>query len=480
MNDYGLLIPVVIFTVEFLGILSAAHAVMNARSSQGAVAWAISLITFPYVTLPLYWTLGLHKFHGYVEAYRTVGGDYYCHIQQTFYETSIKFKAILPHPLASLPRTAKALAWVPFTCGNATELLIDGEQTYRTILEAIQEAQDYILVQYYIVHDDGIGNQLKQALLAKAKEQVRIYFLYDELGCYDLPDKYLDELCQGGIQITVFSSIKRIGHRFQINFRNHRKIVIVDGKIAFLGGLNVGDEYLGKEPEIGAWRDTHLKLEGPSVQYLQISFLQDWYWATQQLPEGLLWEPQAAIEKNVSVLILPTGPADELSVCTLFFVSAFNLAKRRLWIASPYFVPDEVLVTALQMAALRGVDVRILMPDKADHRIVQLASYSYYDEMLSVGVKLYRYQAGFLHQKAILIDDDLASVGTVNLDNRSFNLNFEITAFIMDTHFVNQVEKMFLKDFDRSYIIMEMSALDEKPLWFHVAIHAARLMAPLL
>lgn len=461
--------------IEILGILNAIHAIMYARSSHGAIAWAISLVTFPYVTVPLYWMLGRDRFHGYVKTYRTVDIQYHHVIQLTLYDLARRFQAVLPEALVPLQKPAKALG-IPFTSSNTVTLLTDGEQTFKAILTAIQSATDYILIQYYIVRDDEIGTQIKDALIAKAQQDLPIYFIYDEIGSHDISDNYLSELDEAGIQVTSFHSTK--GYRFQLNFRNHRKIVVVDGKTAFIGGLNIGDEYLGKCPKYGHWRDTHTMIQGPAVQYIQLAFLKDWYWAVGTLPE-LTWTVTVVPENNATVLILPSGPADELSTCTLFFVNAFNLAKNRLWIASPYFVPDEALVTTLQLAALRGVDVRILMPDKADHRLVQLASYSYYDEMLCVGVKLYRYQDGFMHQKVVLIDDMMASVGTVNLDNRSFKLNFEMTAFVIDHYFVKAVEKMLLEDFTDSRPV-NLSEIKDKPLWSQVKVRVSRLMSPLL
>ncbi len=467
-----------LFFIEVLGIINAIHAIMNARSSHGAIAWAISLVTLPYVTVPLYWILGGDTFRGYVEVYRTVDLQYQRFIQETLHGVATKYGAVLPTLLKPLQAPANAFG-IPFLGGNAVTLLIDGQQAFCAILAAIDSARSYILMQYYIVHDDEIGNTIKQSLIEKAQQGVRVYFIYDEIGSHTLPDEYLEQLDEAGVQVTAFYSTKGdIRNRFQVNFRNHRKIVVVDGRTALIGGLNVGDEYLGKCAKIGHWRDTHLQIQGPAVTHVQWSFLKDWYWAIDDLPD-LFWEVEKDADQDATVLILPTGPADSLPICTLFFANACHLAKQRLWIASPYFVPDEVMVAALQMAALRGVDVRILMPDKADHRLVQLASFSYYDEMLSVGVQLYRYQAGFMHQKVILIDDVMAGVGTVNLDNRSFKLNFEITAFVIDPVFVTAVTEMLQSDFAVARQV-NLSELKDQRVWCQLRINLARLMSPIL
>src|SRR5207244_2541871 len=205
------------------------------------------------------------------------------------------------------------------------------------------------------------------------------------------------------------------------NFRNHRKIVVVDGRDAYVGGLNVGDEYLGRSARFGAWRDTHVAISGPAVKAVQISFVDAWHWSTGEVPQ-LDWSVEPKKCGGKAVLVMPSGPVDRLDTCTLFFVHAIQSARRRLWIASPYFVPDAAILVALQLAVLRGVDVRIMLPSKPDHRLPWLASFSYLKDTLPWGVKMYRYQDGFLHQKVLLIDDDLASVGTANLDMRSLRL----------------------------------------------------------
>jgi cardiolipin synthase len=355
-------------------------------------------------------------------------------------------------------------------------LLVDGDSTFTSILDGIDAAENYILFQFFIVHDDDIGREIKRRLVERARAGVRVYFLYDEVGSHDLPKSYKKELREAGIEVSAFNTRKGPGNRFQINFRNHRKVVVVDGKIAWIGGHNVGDEYLGRDPKFGHWRDTHVRIEGPATLGAQLSFAEDWYWATEQQLE-LDWQPVASKDGNIPVLILPSGPADMLETANLMFVHAINTAKERIWIASPYFVPDRPVITALQLAGLRGVDVRILIPDKADHLLVYLAAYSYLDESAETGVKFYRYQDGFLHQKVMLIDNNFATVGTANFDNRSFRLNFEITAGIADLDFAGEIEHMFENDFANSRL-MEAQEFDAKPWWFQFAVKLARLTAP--
>jgi cardiolipin synthase len=477
LNHPLLSISTAAFLVHVLGIINAAHAVINVRSSQGAIAWGISLITFPWLAIPLYWILGRNKFHGYAEALRLAYAQHDEFVRQAYNEI-IEFKATPPGKLALLQPLAEAVTEIPFTSGNATELLIDGKQTYEAMLTAIASARDYILLQSYIVNDDQAGNDFKKALSAKAKQAVRVYFLYDEVGSNKLSRSYIKSLRANGIQISAFHTTKGRGNRFQINFRNHRKILVVDGETAFVGGLNIGDEYLGKNPRLSPWRDTHIMMQGPTVQCLQSSFLRDWYWATGDVLE-VNWEVKANWETNQTAFVLPTGPADRLLACNLFFVNAINQAQTRLWIASPYFVPDESTLTSLKLAAMRGVDVRIILPNRPDHLFVYLCSFSYYTEMQSVGIKLYRYKSGFMHQKIILIDQELAGVGTVNLDNRSFFLNFEVMGFVAELSFVESVEKMLLDDIAASCRV-DLSEYNKKPFWFKLSVRVSRLLAPLL
>ena len=463
--------------VHCLGIITAGHAVMVVRSSRGAIAWGISLITFPWLAIPLYLILGKNEFQEYAKALQTAYLEQYKLVSQV-YSQILEYKAILPGKFTALEKLTQVFTPLPFTAGNEVELLIDGQQTYGEMLQAIAEAQDYILLQSYIINDDRVGNEFKQALIAKAKQGVKVHLLYDKIGSRKLSRTYLKSLRQHGIRVSGFGSTRSKGNRFQINFRNHRKILIIDGQIAFMGGLNIGDEYLGKNPRFGFWRDTHLKIRGVAVQCLQSVFLGDWYWVTKEIPQ-VCWQVQRERKYNQTALILPTGPADRLDNCNLFFLSLIERSQSRLWIASPYFVPSHSILNALKLAALRGVDVRIILPNRPDHLSVYLCSFSYYTELQAVRIKLYRYRSGFMHQKVILVDRDIAGVGTVNLDNRSFFLNFEVMTFSIDKRFIQSVETMLQEDLNSSRSI-DLYTYQKKPFWFKLAARVSRLLAPIL
>ena len=468
-----------VLTVSFfyvLGIISAVHAVMYVRTSQGAIAWALSLLTFPVLSVPAYWVFGRRKFAGYVKAHRA-SSDVTEKIPEKLKETLAPYISDFSdtHPEV---HAAELLARVGLMQGNDCELLIDGEATFRSIFSGIDAAEDYVLVQFYIVHDDGLGKALQSRLIARAQQGVSVYFLYDELGSLGLPDSYIDQLKQAGVRIAPFNTCKGRRNRFQLNFRNHRKVVVVDGKAAWIGGHNVGDEYLGKDPKIGRWRDTHVKITGPAALAAQLSFLEDYHWATNKLPE-MTWTPTASARDNIPVLIVPTGPADEFETAMLMFVHIINSARHRIWISSPYFVPDESVMSALTLARLRGLDVRIIIPEMPDNKLMYFAAYDYFDELSECGIEFYRYQDGFTHEKVMLVDDSLSVIGTANFDNRSFRLNFEITTLIGDGVFTRQVEQMFNDGFASSRL-MQADDYVSKPFWFKFAVRVCRLMSPVL
>ncbi len=468
------LIAVIVTGVQLLGVLNATHAIMNVRSPQSATAWVLALCLFPWVAIPAYWVLGRRKFQGYEEAYRDVLKQYQTEADKT-YQQIVAHAVTPPEAIAPLDALTKALNKSPFIGGNRTQLLIDGDRTYDALIKAIQTAQSYILFQFYIINDDEAGRRCLRALVERAQQGVSVYVLYDKIGSSKMTSAFLKDCKRQGIRIAAFRSTLGKNNRFQFNFRNHRKVVVIDGHIGFIGGLNVGDEYQGKDPKFGPWRDTHMKIEGPATKVLQISFSKDWYWASRSFPV-VGWESEPV--GSETALILPTGPADRHQSCTLFVNSAIALAQRRVWIASPYFVPDEPTLAALKMAVLRGVDVRIILPKNPDHWIVYLCSFSYYTELQNTGIKLYRYRTGFMHQKVILIDDELAGVGTVNLDNRSFLLNFEIMAYVTTGEFVQQVEAMLKDDLAESDRV-DYTQYAERSWLSRLVIQTARLVAPL-
>lgn len=465
-------LPIVFFiALEIIALWFSWKAISSARTPQGAIGWVVFLIAIPFLGVPLYLLFGHHKFSGYVIARRD---------SEETVEGLKKFKGknapvVAPEfPVEIMERIGE----MPAVRGNNMEILIDGDQTFQAIFKALDAAKSYVLVQFYIVHNDELGKDLKARMIDAAKRGVEVKFMFDAVGSIALPRHYYQELRAAGVQTVDPREMRGPKNRFQINFRNHRKTVIVDGIVGFTGGLNVGDEYMGKSRKFGPWRDTHVRLTGPVVSQLQLIFAEDWHWATEQvLRSELNWVSPHA-DEDMTGMIVSTGPGDDLETGTLFFFSAISAAKSRIWISSPYFVPDTDILTALKHAALRGVDVRLLVPDVIDHYTPWLAAFAYFDEIRAVGVKVYRYKEGFMHQKIVLVDDSLAGIGTSNLDNRSFRLNFEAMAVMFDPRAAADTEAVLRADFERSTVLDK--ELKDQSLAIRIGAPISRIFSPLL
>ncbi|WP_321819541.1 MULTISPECIES: cardiolipin synthase [unclassified Burkholderia] len=468
-----------ILAVHVLGIIAACHALMNTRTSQGAIAWAVSLAAMPYLTLIPYLFLGRSKFSGYVDARRHEMEALRTHTPRAPWPAADATDGQAADAIGRAAVLALTrLGGMPFVGGNVVRTLVNGDATFSAILSAIDAARDYVIVQFFIVRDDALGQMLRDALLARTAAGVRCYLLYDSIGSFDLPRGYVDTLRRGGVEVHPFATHRKFVNRFQLNFRNHRKIVVVDGNRAFVGGLNVGVEYLGANRRLSPWRDTHIEIRGPVVASIQYVFAEDWHWATQTLPP-LAAPPEALPDDAMHCLAVPMGPADKQETGSLFFVEAINAARERIWITTPYLVPDEAVIAALKLAVMRGVDVRILIPSRRDHYVVFEASKLYARDLVDAGVKVFRYRPGFLHQKVLLIDRVAAAIGSANLDNRSFRLNFEIMVLTVDRAFAAEVEAMLDADFALAYEV-DANEYRHSPAWRRIAMHVARLFAPIL
>lgn len=475
--DTSSLLALTVAAVYVAALACIYRILLTYRTSQGALAWIIGLLGIPWLTVPLFVLIGRYRFGGYIRTRRALDQSL-SGLLQRMEQQSTSIPAPGSQRFQDELQVLCRLGRLPFTDGNQCTLLRNGEATFEALFEAMENARHYILLEFYIVRSDRVGQRIKAILERKLAEGVQVWFLYDNIGSIWLPRKYLQELEQAGARVAAFDNGNIRRRRLQINFRNHRKLLVCDGRVGFVGGINLGDEYLGTAGDHPPMRDTHCRIEGPAVAGLQLAWLEDWHWASDTLPE-LDWSVSQHTPGNQEVLILPTGPADPWETCSLFFLNCINNARHRIWIASPYFVPDFQVMNALQLAALRGVDVRILIPEITDNALVRLAAYSYLVEACQAGIGIYRYQPGFMHQKVILVDDRYASVGTANLDNRSMRLNFEIMAINTDTAFVQDVARMLEEDLARCRLMSESDYRDRSVL-FRLACRAARLSAPLL
>ena len=466
---------VVPLLMHILGLLNVVDIIMNGRTSQGTIAWVMALLLFPYLAVPLYMVFGGRKLREYAIA-RQAGDRAINHLGQAL-DSSAELRGLTGELRDPQIDALCNIARLPAADWNRCSLLINGEATFNSILEGIRRAEKYVLIQFFIFRDDTLGRQLRDLCIAKVRTGIPVYFLYDKIGCVGLPRTYLDPMVAAGVQVAMFRVGRGLINRFRVNFRNHRKVVVVDGRTAWVGGHNVGDEYLGKSKRFGAWRDTHVIVEGPAALPVQLSFCEDWYWATETLPE-ISW--QAPPKKGrETVLCMPTGPSDLFETGALWVVHAINMAWERCWILSPYFVPDSSVINALQLAALRGVDVRIVIPANPDKRVVWWAAHSYFKTMGEVGVSILKYREGFMHQKVVLIDDRLAAIGTANLDNRSLRINFEITMMFMERAFIQKVAAMCERDF-AACVPLTPGEVRSWPIPFRLATRAARLLSPIL
>lgn len=370
----------------------------------------------------------------------------------------------------------------PFTINNNVEIYVDGNEKFKNLVKDIRNAKDHIHLEYFIIKDSTIGEKIKKELIEKAKSGVKIRIIYDDVGCWRFwfHRKFFNEMRAHGIEIIPYLKGKiTIPIGGQLNYRNHRKIVVIDGKIGYTGGINIGDEYIGKNKKFGYWRDTHIRIEGSSVYMLQMIFLTDWYYNTKEvlLKEKLF--PKLNIKGNAMMQIVASGPDSDWESMHYAYFYAICQAKKSIYIETPYFIPDESLLKALKCAALSGVELIILFPKIADHKIVNTASYSYFQEILESGGKVYLYNKGFLHSKVIIIDDFMASTGSANMDLRSFKLNFEVNAFIYDRKIIEEIKKDFMMDLGDSEEL-ERIKFESRNTFMKVKESISRLFSPLL
>jgi cardiolipin synthase len=388
------------------------------------------------------------------------------------------------------PRTVQflklgaALSSTAASHGNQAELLENASATYRAIAKAIESAADHVHVEFYIIQPDETGRRLRDRLIAAQRRGVMVRVLFDAVGSARLPSDFWAGLIDAGGKAAAFSPVRRVLARFRrrdrVDFRNHRKIVVIDGKVGFTGGINIGREYLGLDPELAHWRDSHVELHGPCVLSLQSAFAEDWYATTFEALEDACYFPDPAVHDDDAIVqVIDSGPDRDWASIETAYAFAIAAARGRVWITNPYFIPSPAIENALVAAALRGVDVRVLVPLKSDNVVVQLAARSYFPPMLEAGARIFRYGRGFVHAKTMVIDDWLGTVGSSNMDMRSFRLNFELNAFVIDPEFASILARSFLDDLR---VATEFTAEDlaRQGLFAKFLTGAARLLSPLL
>ncbi|MEO3945542.1 cardiolipin synthase [Gorillibacterium sp. CAU 1737] len=373
----------------------------------------------------------------------------------------------------------KSIPDAPITLCNETEIYSEGTSTFRAIIQALEGARHHIHLEYYIIHADEIGLEIQRVLIRKAREGIEVRLSYDGLGSYKLKASYLKELREAGVKIGCFFPLRASFLTRNLNYRNHRKIVVVDGIIGFLGGINIGDEYLGRDPRFGFWRDTHMRLVGDSVYFLQQAFLNDWEFVTKEKLTDPVYFPEHGCLGQERIQIIASGPDGEWDTIQEMFFGAMSTAVNRIDIVSPYFIPDPSILMAIKTAALSGVKVRIILPGLSDHPLVKWAAFAYIEELMKAGVQFNLYRKGFIHAKILIVDETLATVGTANMDMRSFFDNFEMNAVMFDKETIRKLDEDFREDLAASEE-MSLERFQRRSRKQRAKEVVARMLSPLL
>ncbi|RMG12760.1 MAG: cardiolipin synthase [Planctomycetota bacterium] len=444
------------------------------RESTATWAWIFFLLLVPYLGVVAFWLLGSNRlrFRRWRRRRLKAGAS------------SIALRPTAPLPTGcpfpadpGLLELAERLDGVNARPWNAVTLYREGEATFAAIEEAIDSAHDHVHLTYYIWRPDRTGKRLRDALVRAARRGVAVRLLLDDVGCLGTPQAFFAPLAAAGGQIVRFLPLSRLGRRLSLNHRNHRKIVVVDGAAGFTGGMNVGDEYAGLQ---GPWLDAHVRVRGPAVQRLQEIFCEDWYHTTGEDLGADRYFPPPSTAGEEWVQFVASGPTTDRwhAIHTILF-AAINRAQRRVWLETPYFVPDVAMALSLETAALRGVDVRLVLPGRSDHQVVLYAGRSFYARLLAAGVRIYEVPKGFLHAKTATIDGRVATVGSANLDQRSFRLNFEANAFFYGPTVAGALEASFERILERAREV-DRAAHRRRPRRQRALEAVARLLSPVL
>lgn len=369
----------------------------------------------------------------------------------------------------------------PLATATDIQIFNDGARKFDALFEDIRQAKDHIHLQYYILTNDDLGKRLMELLTTKARQGVKVRFLYDDLGSRNLPKSFFREFAASGGRTAAFLPGLLSNINLRLNHRNHRKLVVVDGSIGYIGGFNVGDEYVGKKNEFGYWRDTHLRVEGAIVHSLQNRFFIDWNQATKKYPMKYAenFFPDLDNKTGTAMQIVASGPLETCEDIKNGYLKMIYHARDSIYLQTPYFIPDNSIMDAMRTAALGGVDVQIMIPDKSDHIFVHSATLSFVRELLQDGVKLYSYKNGFLHAKSLIIDKKVYAVGSANMDIRSFSLNFELNAIVYDGPSAKEMADLFFQDKKLSVELTEKTFKDQS--WKEKVEQAiAKLVSPIL
>ncbi len=468
-----MLIPILIALYILVALTMVVSLLLNGVRPSKTLAWLLAIFTIPVAGVLLYILFGRNR------------------RRSKMFSLKNQFNPIKPlenancNPQISddklkITHLINKTTHCGITCHNDLELLKDGKITFESIFEAIEGAKEHIHLQYYIFEDGELADKLLDIFERKVANNVTIRLLYDGIGSYSLSKKYLKKLKDIGVETAQFLPFKFGRFLASLNYRNHRKIIVIDNKIGFTGGINISDKYLRGDQALGKWHDTHLKIEGEAVDFLNRLFVTDWFLASGKKVDASNFKIHAIHKRKTSLQIVPSGPDDDFDVMEQVYFSIINSSQKYLYIVNPYIIPNHAILQALMTAALSGVDVRILMSTTTDIKLVDWCVRAYFESYLKAGIKIYLYADGFLHSKVMLCDDEIASIGTANLDNRSLQQNYEAQVFVYDSDLCKRMKSDFLKDCEKSLILNDYNKYKERP-WIQKLIQGfAKLLSPLL
>jgi len=468
------------FVFNFYVVAAVMLVFLEKRNPQRMISWLLILVLFPGVGLIFYLTFGRSFRKSYRVKHKRM--DDYPKWLEDMSRRDIEWLKTLDGDIDDLSKSLIQLlqsnSESRLLLKNKVKVMADGAITFAVMIDALEKAESVINFMFFIVKEDDLGNRFKEVLIEKAKQGVEVNFLYDAVGSWKLSQAYKNDLSEAGVNVRAFLPVMTPFASRNFNYRNHRKIVTIDGQVGFVGGLNIGDEYVGKKEYFGYWRDTHLMLKGESVYALNNIFLDDWVFSGGHIVSLDKHYPPQDIEKNTLMQIVSSGPDSDKYVIMQGYFKMITSAKKSICITSPYLVPEDALLVAIKTAAMSGVDVKIIIPDVADHFMVYWANQSYIEDLLESKVKIYAYKDGFIHAKSLLVDGVCASVGTANLDIRSMELNFEVNAFIYDEAVVSDLRNDFEEDLRRSEKIV-LDEFKKRKFYRKVLEVFGRLVSPL-
>lgn len=472
INTTLLLIIEILYVLTVLSVVAVV--ISENRNPVRTVAWILAVIFLPVIGIFWYAVFGQDITKKYVISRRM-----YSKLKRRPLDemgTPVEFD--VPEEHENLVNLLKNMDYNPVLGGNDVKLFTNGTEKFKHLFEDIENAKEHIHIEYYVLLDDNLGKKFQDALIKKAKEGLEIRIIYDSFGSRKIKKKYIEEYRMAGIEIEPFLKLTWNAITSRLNYRTHRKIIVIDGKIGYVGGMNIADRYIDGF-DWGIWRDTHARIVGKGVQGLQSVFLIDWYFVSQTLITSRKYFPLLENFGDVHMQVVNSGPLSEANEISHGILQAIYDAKKSIFIQTPYFLPPDAMIDALQAASVRGVDVRIMMSAQSDVPLVQMASRSFIKDMLKAGVKVYFYKKGFMHSKLMTFDDSLTLIGSVNFDSRSFEQNFEIEAFIYDERITRESIDIFTEDQRHSELIL-MKEWKKRPVIKRFFESVLRLFAPLL